>query len=134
MDDTREFLRETVANARTSAHLATSRDDRPHVAPVWYTYEERDGEGVFSIMTGGRKLANVRENPRVALSIERAAGSDTLWRVIAFGTAAVVDDRDRTDAAQRAVLEKYEGSVEAADEGGGRLVEVTVGSVDIERY
>jgi nitroimidazol reductase NimA-like FMN-containing flavoprotein (pyridoxamine 5'-phosphate oxidase superfamily) len=134
MDDTREFLRETVANARTSAHLATSRDDRPHVAPVWYTYEERDGEGVFSIMTGGRKLANVRENPRVALSIERAAGSDTLWRVIAFGTAAVVDDRDRTDAAQRAVLEKYEGSVETADEGGGRLVEVTVGSVDIERY
>ena len=134
MDDTHEFLRETVANARTSAHLATSRDDRPHVAPVWYTYEERDGEGVFSIMTGGRKLANVRENPRIALSIERAAGSDTLWRVIAFGTAAVVDDRDRTDAAQRAVLEKYEGSVEAADEGGGRLVEVTVGSVDIERY
>lgn len=134
MDDTSAFLRETVADARTSAHLATSRDDRPHVAPVWYTYEERDGEGVFSIMTGGRKLANVRENPRVALSIERAAGSDTLWRVVAFGTAAVVDDRDRTDAAERAVLEKYEGSVEAADEGGGRLVEVTVGSVDIERY
>lgn len=134
MDDTREFLRETVADTRTSAHLATSRDDRPHVAPVWYTYEERDGEGVFSIMTGGRKLANVRENPRVALSIERAAGSDTLWRVVAFGTAVVVDDRDRTDAAQRAVLEKYEGSVEAADEGGGRLVEVTVGSVDVERY
>ena len=38
-----------IEDAPVSAHLATSVDDRPHVAPVWYGYRD----GVFYFMTGG---------------------------------------------------------------------------------
>jgi PPOX class probable F420-dependent enzyme len=137
MDDaTRRSLRETVADAPLSAHLATSVDDRPHVVPVWYTYAERDGEGVFSVLTGGRKLRNLRENPRVALSVEQASGGTAAWRVVVFGTAQEVTDETAIQNARDAVFEKYYGpDYEAADaEEGGALVEVTVGSADVERY
>lgn len=55
-----------ITDATLSAHVATSVDDRPHVAPVWYLYDD----GVVSFVTSGRKLRNLRQNPRVALSIE----------------------------------------------------------------
>jgi PPOX class probable F420-dependent enzyme len=137
MDDvTRSLLRETVADAPLSAHLATSVDDRPHVAPVWYTYTESDGEVVFRLFTGGRKLANLRENPRVALSVEQTEAGDASWRVVARGTAAVVEASDRVTAARDTLFEKYYGpDYDAAEtEEGGALVEVTVGSADVERY
>ncbi len=58
------------------AHLATCSDGRPHVAPVWYHY----GDGTVSILTGGRKLANIRENPRVAVSFQKdTAGKQNGW-------------------------------------------------------
>lgn len=100
--DTRSFLREEVADATLSAFLATSVDDRPHVAPVWYTYDEREGQPVFAFLTGGRKLANVRENPRVALSIECADEDSVEWRVVILGTARVVRDEARVQAANEA--------------------------------
>lgn len=78
------------------AHLATSRDDRPHVAPVWYGYRD----GVVYFLTGGRKLENVRANPRVALSIERATDGDVHWNVTLLGTATVEDDPDRIEWAE----------------------------------
>ncbi len=61
-----------ITDAPLSARLATSVDDRPHVATVWYGYRE----GVLYFITGGRKLANVRETPRVALSIEKTVRGD----------------------------------------------------------
>jgi PPOX class probable F420-dependent enzyme len=135
-DETRTFLRETVADARLSAHLATSVDDRPHVAPVWYIYEERDDEAVFSLLTGGRKLRNVHENPRVALSIERSSDESVDWSLVALGTARVVEDDARFRAARDAVFEKYYGPGYEDDETeeGGALVEVTVGSANVTRY
>lgn len=135
-EETRRFLRDEVAGARLSAHLATSVDDRPHVAPVWYVYEERDDEGVFAVLTGGRKLRNIRQNPRVALSIERTDDGEAVWRVVVRGTARVVEDPDRTAAARQAVFGTYCGTDydEADTEEGGRLVEITVGSADVERY
>jgi nitroimidazol reductase NimA-like FMN-containing flavoprotein (pyridoxamine 5'-phosphate oxidase superfamily) len=39
-----------IAGAPLSAHLATTADDRPHVAPVWYGYRD----GVLSVITGGK--------------------------------------------------------------------------------
>lgn len=135
-DDTRTFLREAVAGATLSAFLATSVDDRPHVAPVWYTYAERDGEGVFSVLTGGRKRRNVRENPRVALSIERADGADVEWRVVVLGTAQVVETEPTVRDAREALFEKYYGPdyTDEETEEGGSLIEVTVGSADVEGY
>lgn len=106
-----------IAGAPVSAHLATAVEDRPHVAPVWYGY--RDGTLYF--MTGGKKLSNLRRNPRVSLSIEDARGGDVAWNVTLLGRATVVDDSERMDWANGWIYDKYEDGEEAdaeEDENG----------------
>lgn len=93
-----------VADAPVSAHFATSVDDRPHVAPVWYGYRD----GVVYFVTGGKKLANARRNPNVALSIEAAHDGDVEWTVTLLGTATVVDDPDRIEWAEDWIYDAYE--------------------------
>ena len=141
-----------IADAPVSAHLATSVDDRPHVAPVWYGYRD----GVVYFLTGGRKLDNARHNPRVALSIEDARGGDVAWNVTLLGRATVDDDPERMDWARGWIYDRYDdasvesdepsGTGEAGDEpraDGGEstdgeydyaLVEVEVGSVSWNAY
>ena len=106
-----------VADAPVSAHLATSVDDRPHVAPVWYGYRD----GVVYFVTGGRKLANLRRNPRAALSIEDARDGDVAWNVTLLGRARVVDDPERIEWARGWIYEKYDddGATEGAETDGG---------------
>lgn len=116
------------------AHLATSTDDRPHVAPVWYGYED----GVVSVVTGGRKRANARQNPRVAVSIQQDADGVPEWRVVLRGTATVIDDVDAINRAARWIYPKYIGEDEAAwapvyrsavsDDPNESLLEIDVGS------
>lgn len=94
-----------ITDVPLSAHLATSVNDRPHVAPIWFVYD--DGE--LSMLTGGKKLANVRQNPRVALSIESYDRSGVNWGVQLLGTARVVDDRARVRRVQERLDEIYDG-------------------------
>ncbi|WP_254534507.1 pyridoxamine 5'-phosphate oxidase family protein [Halomarina litorea] len=124
-----EAVEELVRDAPLSAFLATSVDDRPHVAPVWYDYRD----GVVSILTGGKKLRNVRANPRVSLAIEDAHGPDVRWRVVVFGTARVVEDPAVREEVGRRISEKYRGEETDGGDPGG-LVQVRVGSASVERY
>lgn len=119
-----------LSEAVVSAHLATCVNDRPHVAPVWFDYRD----GVVSVLTGGRKLANLRENPRVALSIERADGGDVEWAVTLLGTARIVEDSERKRAAAARVFGKYTGDEDVDGDPGGSLVEIDVGSATLQRY
>lgn len=136
-----------IADAPVSAHLGTTVDDRPHVAPVWYGY--RDGNLYF--LTGGKKLENVRRNPRVAVSIEDARGGDVEWNVTLLGRATVSDDPDRMDWASGWIYDAYEDEDGAEDAGadddvqadGGAsadgnedyaLVEVAIGSASWNVY
>ena len=109
------------------AHLATSVEDRPHVAPVWYLYADETVE----IVTGGRKLANIRENPRVAVSIQKDEGGHTEWMMSLLGTATVVDDEAAYSAVNRRINEKYDGD-EAYPEN--MLVRISVGTVNYRTY
>ena len=110
------------------AHLATSADGRPHVAPVWYLYED----GVVSLVTSGRKLANVRENPRVALSVQKDEGGDAQWTVTLLGTATVVEDDAAFRDANRRINAKYGADEEAYEEN--TLVRVDVGTTTYRTY
>lgn len=110
-----------IAGTRLSAHVATSVDDRPHVAPVWYLYDD----GVLSFVTSGRKLRNVRENPRVAISIEKADETGVDWAVTMLGTATVYDEPERVEPSQRRIDEKYDNET---DYGFQPLVEVEIAS------
>ena len=118
-----------VAGQPHSAFLATAVDDRPHVAPVWYLYD--DGHVYF--FTQGRKLANVRRNPRVALAIE---GEDSAWLAVLRGTATVREDDDRRREVADRLFEQYlEGSGgayrDADGDPQGALVDVAVGSATL---
>lgn len=118
-----------IAGAPVSAHLATTVDDRPHVAPVWYGYRDE----VVYFLTGGTKLANLRRNPRVAISIEAATEGDVEWNVTLLGRARVHDDPDRIERASDWIYDKYEtgdgtGDDAARDDGSETPDDGTGGS------
>jgi PPOX class probable F420-dependent enzyme len=117
-----------LLDERVMGHLATCRDGRPHAAPVWFVHDD----GVVEIVTTGRKLANVRENPRVALSVQKDTGGDTEWTVTLLGTAEVVDDETETRAARRRINRKYGEDEDAYSDN--TLVRVSVGTAAYQTY
>lgn len=110
------------------AHLATAIDDRPHVAPVWFRYED----GTVEVMTTGRKLANIRENPRVALSIQHDTDGSPQWMVTLRGTATAVEDETENREANRRINRRY--GAEPDDWSENTLVRIDVGSTSYRTY
>lgn len=110
------------------AHLATCVDGRPHVAPIWYHY----ADGVVEVLTTGRKLENLRRNPRAALSIQKDEGGRTEWMVSLRGTATVVEDEAATQEAAARINPRYGASEDAWTEN--TLVRIDVGSASYETY
>jgi len=84
------------------------------------------------VVTTGRKLANVRENPRVALSVQQDTDGHPEWAVTLRGTATVVEDEDENREANRRINEKY--GAEPDDWSENTLVRIDVGSTDLQRY
>lgn len=119
---------ELLTSQPLMAHFATCTDERPHVAPVWYHYDE----GTVEVLTTGRKLANVRENPRVAISVQKDDEGQARWRVTLRGTATVIEDEaERREAAAR-INPKY--GAEAEEYPENVLVRVEVGSASYKTY
>ncbi|WP_262175949.1 pyridoxamine 5'-phosphate oxidase family protein [Haloarcula laminariae] len=109
-------------------HLATSHEDRPHVAPVWYDYRD----GAVELVTTGKKLENIRRNPRVALSVQDTDDGDPKWGLTLRGTATVVED----DAEGREILRRINRRY-GADEGDwaeNTAVRIEVGSTNYWTY
>jgi len=129
-----DAVAERLTGAAVPANLATSVDDRPHVAPVWYCYEDDH----LLVLTGGRKLENVRANPRVAAAIESTEGDH--WLVTLRGTATVVDDPGRVREVARRLFEQYTGDpapdeyTDADGDPQGELVDVRIGSASLQSY
>jgi nitroimidazol reductase NimA-like FMN-containing flavoprotein (pyridoxamine 5'-phosphate oxidase superfamily) len=117
-----------IDDAPVMAHLATCVEDRPHVAPVWYAYHD----GVVEILTTGRKLANVRRNPRVALSIQKDEGGQAQWMVALQGHATVIEDEAATMAATRRINPKYGGDEESYPQN--TLVRIEIGNATYRTY
>lgn len=119
---------ELITGEPLVAHLGTCHGGKPHVAPLWYRYED----GVVEIMTTGRKLANVRENPRVALSIQQDEDGMPQWMVTLRGTATVVDDDERSREANRRLNRKY--GVDEDSWSENTLVRIDVSSAAYRTY
>jgi nitroimidazol reductase NimA-like FMN-containing flavoprotein (pyridoxamine 5'-phosphate oxidase superfamily) len=121
-------VEELLTSEPLLAHLATCRENRPHVAPLWYRYED----GVVEVMTTGRKLENLRENPYVSLSVEKSVEGSAEWMVTMRGTATVVEDEAETERANRAINRKYGVSEDAWRDN--TLVRIDVGSATYRTY
>ena len=110
------------------AHFATCTESRPHVAPVWYHYDE----GTVEVLTTGQKLANVRENPRVAISVQKDEEGQAQWMVTLRGTATVVEDEEECRQAAARINPKY--GAEPDEYSENVLVRVEVGSASYQTY
>lgn len=111
-----------------TAFLATSDENRPHVAPVWYRYVD----GTVEITTTGRKLANIRANPRVSLAVQKAEAGIPEWTVTLLGTATVIEDETETREANRTINRKYGAAKD--DWVENTLVRIDIGSAEITAY
>lgn len=123
------------------AHLATAVDNHPHVAPVWYHYED----GTIQATTAGKKVHNVRQNPHVAVSIQKDDDGHPEWMVLFEGRATVIEDTEGIKEGTRNVYEHYLGDdpdewddfwqKQITDPDDERFViEVDVESVASKRY
>jgi nitroimidazol reductase NimA-like FMN-containing flavoprotein (pyridoxamine 5'-phosphate oxidase superfamily) len=111
-----------------AGYLATSVDDKPHVAPLWYQY----ADGVIELTTTGRKLANIRENPKVSLAVQKAEAGVPEWMITLLGTAEVVADEAEETRVRREINAKYGAEPDAYSEN--TLVRISVGSASYTRY
>jgi len=122
-----ERAEELLREGREMAHIATCSDDRPHVAPIWYYYEDETVEFV----TEGRKLENIRENPRVAISIEKSENGHGQWHVVLFGSAEVITDEEKLWAGRTRLFQRYrdrDPTLDADGEPPEALVRVDIAS------
>jgi PPOX class probable F420-dependent enzyme len=119
---------ELLTSQPLMAHFATCTEGRPHVAPVWYHYDE----GTLEVLTTGRKLANVRENPRVAVSVQKDEDGRAQWMVTLRGTATVVEDEQEGRKAAERINPKYGAEPDEYPENV--LVRVEVGSASYQTY
>ena len=115
-------VEELLTSEPLPATLGTSHDDRPHVAPLWYRYED----DTIEIMTTGRKLENIRRNEKVALTVQKHDEGIPEWMVTVQGTAEIVADEDVEKAANEKINEKY--GVDADSWKENTLVRIDVGT------
>jgi PPOX class probable F420-dependent enzyme len=110
---TPEQARERFSAARVARLATADRAGRPHLVPIAFAV---DGDRVYSVvdakpkLTGAlRRLANVRENPAVALLVDHYDEDwSALWWVRAEGEARVLEP-DEAEARQAVALlaERY---------------------------
>ena len=110
------------------AHLGTCHEDSPHVAPLWYNYRDGDVE----IVTTGRKLANIRRNAHVALSVQKDEDGHPQWGVTLQGTATVVEEEADGEAMLRRINRRYGAEDDAWAEN--TPVRITVDSAQYWTY
>ncbi|MDX6588737.1 MAG: hypothetical protein QOI84_11 [Solirubrobacterales bacterium] len=97
---TGEEARERFAAARVARLATADAGGRPHVVPIAFAL---DGDRLYSAVdskpkrtTELRRLANVRENPRVAVLVDRYDDDDwsALWWARADGAGRVLEPDD----------------------------------------
>jgi PPOX class probable F420-dependent enzyme len=97
---------EQLCGAPNVGHLATLRaDGSPHVAPLWLSVH--DEEIWINTSEGTAKLANMRRDPRVALSVD--AGT-TPSLAVAIRGVVVGESHDGADAHDDELWQAYEGT------------------------
>ncbi|MFB6296111.1 MAG: pyridoxamine 5'-phosphate oxidase family protein [Halobacteriales archaeon] len=119
---------ERLTSEPLTAHLATCRDGRPHVAPVWYVYED----GAVWIVTAGRKLADLRANPYVSLSVEKAERGQPEWTATLRGTATPIEEEEVFEDVNRRINRKYGVNEDAWEEN--TTVRIDLGSASLQTY
>ena len=89
-------LEEFVARPNIAVVATVRRDGSPHTVATWYDWE--DGRVLFNLDEGRVRLANMRRDPRVALTVLDDEGEmhvSLLGRVVEIYTDTDLRDIDR---------------------------------------
>lgn len=96
------------------ARLATSRDDHPHVVPIWFLWEE--GALWFSSYEATQKIHNLRGNRQCALVIDVQQADHGITGVLFEGEAEILKlDIDENRQRAERLYRKYLGEVGIQD-------------------
>ena len=66
-DEVRAFMR---TGSRTGKLATVRADGRPHVAPIWFDFDDATGEAVFLTAIGSVKARNMIHDPRVSICVD----------------------------------------------------------------
>jgi PPOX class probable F420-dependent enzyme len=128
---TEDEARERFSAARVARLATADAAGHPHIVPIVFAVQD---EHVYSVVDAKpkrtralRRLANVRENPAVALLVDHYDDADwsSLWWVRAEGQARVVD-ADELEARRAITL--------LSDRYPQQLATGAVLAVDVERW
>jgi PPOX class probable F420-dependent enzyme len=96
-----------IEQSRTATMATIGPTGLPHVVAMWYAVV--DGQIWFETKAKSQKVANLRRNPGITVSIEAGWTYDTLRGISVEGEGVIVDDADALWAVGVSVWERYNG-------------------------
>ncbi len=87
--DENEIIDFLMEGTRTGKISTVREDGRPHVAPIWFVWNE--GKIIFCTMDSSIKAKNIRRNPQVSICVDDE--SPPYAFVIIQGTAKFSDNQ-----------------------------------------
>ena len=86
--------------------LGISLKDGPYIVPVGYAYA--DSKIFFHTCNKGLKMDSIRENPNICFEVDETLSDASMFKsVIAFGTAEIIDDKERMIPYLQKLIDKY---------------------------
>lgn len=104
---TEDEVTEYIERSRTCTMATIGPSGQPHLVAMWYAVV--DGHIWFETKAKSQKVANLRRDDRITVSIEDGLTYDTLRGVAVEGRATVVEDPDALWAVGVSVWERYNG-------------------------
>ena len=96
-----------IERSRTCTMATIGPTGQPHLVAMWYAVV--DGQIWFETKAKSQKVANLKRDDRITVSIEDGLTYDTLRGVALEGRAVVVDDADALWKVGVSVWERYTG-------------------------
>jgi len=102
-------LDEFLKNGRM-LKIASIRDNKPHVTPIWYVYQ--NGKFYISTSSKTRKVKNLKKNKNVAFCLDVGEAFADVKAVVGSGTAQIVTDTKLASEVDMKIKIKYLGSTD----------------------
>ena len=90
--------------------IASVGDNKPHITPIWYVYE--NGKFYVSTSSRTRKVKNLKRNKNVAFSLDIGETFADVKAVVGLGTAQIVTDPKLAREVDAKIKIKYLGSTD----------------------
>jgi len=90
--------------------IASIRNNKPHVTPIWYVYQ--NGKFYISTSSKTRKVKNLKRNKNVAFSLDVGEAFADVKAVVGSGTAQIVTDTKLASEVDAKIKIKYLGSTD----------------------